>query len=115
MNTFVILFRQGPRSLTDTDKQRRSEEVAIWARRQNEAGHKLAPHILAPESVKRGPDVPIAAHGEWPVTALLLVEARDLDEAATVAESHPALRYGASVEVRAWSRPPGFVSPQVAQ
>jgi hypothetical protein len=56
MKTFVIIFRQGPRPLTDTGKQRRGEETAAWARRQNAAGHKLDPHILAPESAHRGPE-----------------------------------------------------------
>src|SRR5260370_31008807 len=50
MKTFVIIFRQGPRLLTDADKQRRAEETATWARPQNSAGHKLDPHILAPAS-----------------------------------------------------------------
>jgi hypothetical protein len=115
MNTFVIIFRQGPRPLTDSDKQRRGDEVSAWARCQNDAGHKLDPHILAPESERRGTEVPNTAHGEWPVTALLLLEARDLGEAAKVAESHPALRYGATVEIRAWSRPPAFTPPRATQ
>jgi hypothetical protein len=103
MNTFVIIFRQGPRLLTDADKQRRAEETAVWARGQNEAGHKLDPRILTSENARRGPahDVPDG----WPITALLFLQATDLGEAATIAEAHPALRYGASVEVRQWTPP----------
>jgi len=99
MKTFVIIFRQGPQPLTDADKKRRAEETATWARRQNSAGHKLDPHILAPESSAATPA------DEWTITALLFLEAHDLSEAAQVAESHPALRYGASVEVRPWAAP----------
>jgi hypothetical protein len=106
MKTFVIIFRQGPRQLTEFDKQRRAEETTEWARRQNDAGHKLDPHILAPESAHRGPEI----SDPWPVTALLFLEARDLSEAAQVAESHPALHYGANVEVRPWGRPIPSVS-----
>jgi hypothetical protein len=113
MKTFVIIFRQSPRLFTDTDKQRRAEETAIWARRQNDAGHKLHPHILAPESAYRGPENPAASpSGVWPITALLFLEAQDLSEAAHAAESHPALRYGANVEVRPWS-PPSATAPPV--
>jgi hypothetical protein len=115
MKTFVIVFRQGPRSLTDLDKQRRTEETAEWTRRQNGAGHKLDPHILAPESVHRGPETSTANSSDaWPVTALLFLEARDLSEATQVAESHPALRYGANVEVRPWGRPIPSQSPAPA-
>jgi hypothetical protein len=82
MKTFVTIFRQGPSPLTDTDKQRRSEETAVWARQQNAAGHKLLPHILAPESARRGPEISAATQADaWPVTALLFLEARDLSEA----------------------------------
>jgi hypothetical protein len=95
MKTFVIIFRQGPRQLTESDKNRRAEETAEWARRQNGAGHKLDPHILAPENAHRGPESSSATQSaEWPITALLFLEAQDLNEAVQVAESHPALRYG---------------------
>jgi hypothetical protein len=104
MKQFVFIFRQSPRQLTDADKQRRAEETVAWARRQNGAGHKLDPHILAPESAHRGPEITAPADA-WPVTALLFLEAHDLSEAAQVAESHPALRYGANIEVRPWAPP----------
>ncbi len=54
MKTFVIIFRQGPQQLTESDKQRRAEETVAWAKAQNVAGHKLDPRILAPESEHRG-------------------------------------------------------------
>jgi hypothetical protein len=103
MKTFVIIFRQGPRQLTESDKQRRAEETVAWARAQNVAGHKLDPRILAPESEHRGSSD--AGNDGWPVTALLFFEARDLNEATRVAEAHPAIRYGSEVEVRPWAPP----------
>jgi hypothetical protein len=103
MKTFVIIFRQGPQQLTESDKQRRAEETVAWARGQNAAGHKLDPRILAPESEHRGSGN--SSSDGWPVTALLFLEARDLSEATQVAEAHPALRYGSEVEVRPWAAP----------
>jgi hypothetical protein len=103
MKTFVIIFRQGPQQLTEADKQRRAQETTAWAKAQNAAGHKLDPRILAPESERRGSAD--SASGERPVTALLFLEARDLNEATQVAEAHPALRYGSEVEVRPWGPP----------
>jgi hypothetical protein len=106
MKSFVIIFRQSPRPLTDIDKQRRTEETVVWARHRNGAGHKLDPHILAPEIAHRRPEnFAGAPTGEWPITALLFLEAEDLSAAAQVAESHPAIRYGSAVEVRPWTRP----------
>jgi hypothetical protein len=112
MNTFVTIFRQGPRTLTPDDIQRRGQEVSVWARRHNDAGHKLDPHILAPARERRGSAMDDDAAGidSWPITALLFLEARDLAEAAKVAEEHPAINYGANVEVRPWA-PPTPVTP----
>jgi hypothetical protein len=105
-NTFVIIFRQGTRTLTPQDIQQRTQETAVWARRQNEAGHKLNPHILTPERERRGAEMGGAVGIDaWPITALLLLEASDLVEAARVAGEHPAVAYGANVEIRPWARP----------
>ena len=103
MKTFVVIFRQGPQQLTESDKQRRTEATVAWARAQNAAGHKLDPRILAPESEHRGSGK--SANDGCPVTALLFLEARDLSEATKIAEAHPAIHYGSEVEVRPWAPP----------
>jgi len=103
MKQFVIIFRQGPKQLTEADLKTRAEETRAWAQLQNAAGHKLDPHILAPESYCSGP---APASSADPITALLFLEARDFAQAVEVARAHPALRYGSSVEVRPWAPPP---------
>jgi hypothetical protein len=106
MKTFVIIFRQGPQPLTGADKQLRAQETVAWARLENDAGHKLDPRILAPESAHPGSEDSTATPADaWPITALLFLEAHNLSEAAQVAGSHPALRYGSKVEVRPWAAP----------
>lgn len=105
MNTFVILFRQGPHPLTDADKTRRQAAISRWAQEQNAAGHKLEPRSLAASLTRPGITVPDAVTGQWPVSALLFLEARDLDEATQVAASHPAKDYNAGMEVRPWAPP----------
>lgn len=102
MKSFVIIFRQGPRQLDADALARRQQEIVAWVRIQNDAGHKLEPRALAPEAVHPGTEKTTDA---WPVTALLFLEARDLEQAAQVARSHPAGHYGVSVEVRPWSSP----------
>jgi hypothetical protein len=106
MDTFVIIFRQGARTLSDEELRRRTLETSTWARRQNAAGHKLDPHILGPErEVSEPEDDEATPAGSETITAVLFLEAYDLGEAAVVARSHPALSYGSSVEVRPWARP----------
>jgi hypothetical protein len=107
MNRYVILFRQGLHPLTPDDLARRQQEVSAWARVQNAAGHQLEPRILAPDRLRPGADAGDAdpGWGNWPVTALLFLQATDLAQAARVAASHPACRFGAHVEVRPWAPP----------
>ncbi|WP_224362406.1 hypothetical protein [Hyalangium versicolor] len=103
LKPFVIIFRQGARELTEAELKSRSEETRAWAQVHNSAGHKLAPHILAPESYRSGPS---PASRTDVITALLFLAARNLDEAVAVAQVHPGVRYGASIEVRPWASPP---------
>jgi len=49
-----------------------------------------------------------------PITALLFVHAADIGEAALIAESHPGVKYGASVEIRRWA-PPVPISSDAAE
>jgi hypothetical protein len=106
MNSFVIIFRQGPRTFTDADLKRRQQEVSAWAREKNAAGHKLEPRILGPEVLRPGAGTESGAGPDgWPVTALLFLEAHDLAEAAKIAASHPAKNFNVSLEVRPWAPP----------
>jgi hypothetical protein len=108
MNSFVIIFRQGPRTLTDADLARRQSETSAWARGQNAAGHKLDPRILAPDTIRHGTDFlrgDRESSNAGSITALLFLEAADLAEAGKIAASHPALHFGANIEVRPWAPP----------
>lgn len=107
MPTFALIFRQPGGPLGEADVRKRSQETRAWAQPLNAAGHKLVPHILAAEGRwigAGGRDGPPPAEG-GPLTALLFLEARDLDEAERIARAHPGVRYGASVEVRPWAPP----------
>ena len=109
MKPFAFLFRQSPGQLSEADQKRRAGEVRAWALRQNDEGRKLDPHILEAESHRIGPDgkngLP-PTNDDGPLVAIAFLEARDFSEAIKIAESHPGLRYGVSIEVRAWARPP---------
>jgi hypothetical protein len=105
MKQFVILFRQGPFNLTETIKAHRQAAISLWAREQNARGHRLEPRSLAPSFTRPGIEVSGDEFGQWPVTALLFLDARDLDEATAIAVSRPAKDYNVAMEVRPWSAP----------
>ena len=109
MIQFVFLFRQRPSTpLSDADQKRRAEEVRAWAMRQNSAGRKLDPRLLAAENHRVNPvgkSSPAVATDEGPVVAITFLEAPDFAEAVKIAETHPGLHYGVSIEVRAWTSP----------
>jgi hypothetical protein len=105
MNQFVILFRQGPYHLTNLVKSRRQAAISLWARAQNARGHRLEPRTLAPSFTRPGIEVTGDDYGQWPVSALLFLDARDLDEATAIAATHPAKDYNVAMEVRPWSPP----------
>ncbi|MBX3736982.1 MAG: hypothetical protein KF715_09855 [Candidatus Didemnitutus sp.] len=105
MKTFVIIFRQSPREFSEADLAQRQREVSAWAARENAAGRQLEPRILEPEVARPLPGASGVSESEWPITALLFLRATDLEDAARVAAAHPAVHFGASVEVRAWQPP----------
>lgn len=105
MKTFVLIFRQGPYKFTETEFARRQKDIAAWAGAQNAAGHQLDPRILAPDVLRFGANRSEVTKDEWPLTALLFVEAPDLATAGQIAEAHPASQYNTHVEVRPWTAP----------
>jgi hypothetical protein len=109
MSQFVMIFRQGDRALSTEEQQRRGEEVRAWAQAQNGAGRKLDPRMLGDDLYRANGGTPL--NGERPVIALLFLEACDLEDARTVANSHPGLRYGVNIELRPWA-PPAQPKPQ---
>lgn len=109
MKQFVLLFRQSPTRLSEAEQKRRAEEVRAWALQQNDDGRKLDPRILGQENYRVGPDgkgSPVGETGDGLLVAITFLEAREFAEAVRIADSHPGLRYGVSVEVRPWALPP---------
>jgi hypothetical protein len=89
------------------DGERWAPPAAFTGLRETLRAHEhCREHAVAPESAHPGSgDSSAISADAWPITALLFLEAYDLSEAAEVAESHPALRYGSKVEVRPWAAP----------
>ena len=108
MQTFGIIFHQGANQLSEAELKQRATETRSWAQSQNAAGHQLEPRILTPQRhsiYPDGRDSTEAANEAGAITALLFLQAADLAQAVEVARAHPAVRYGSSIEVRAWAPP----------
>ena len=103
MNTFVIIFRRRMPALAGDERQRLNDETAAWAK--NHSAHKLDPRILSHDRAFFGPEGATGRDDDWILSALLFLEAHDLQEAAKIAQSHPGARYGFTAEVRPWARP----------
>ena len=103
MNSFVFIFRRGIRSLTEQEQEQRTADVRSWALQQIK-DHSLDPRVLDEESHLLN-DLPRIMNNEEAVIALTFIEAKDFNEAVALANTHPGLRYGVSIEVRRWTSP----------
>lgn len=99
-HSYVIIFRQGPITLTNADQDRRQKAIVAWATKHHLAGHALDPRGLESDVRHPGIVAPDGANGAWPIVALIFLEARDIAEAAAIAANHPAKHYNVSTEVR---------------
>ena len=114
MKHFALIFRQHPTQLSEADQKRRAQEVREWALRQNSEGHKLDPRLLDAEIHQFEPESKRGSAGnsdDGKLVAITFLEAHDVAEAMKIAQSHPGLHYGVSVEVRAWTTPPAAPRP----
>jgi hypothetical protein len=101
---YVVLFRQ-TRPLSETELAERSQATRRWAEQVNAAGHALDPRILG-STARSGGDAATPVQLDGPaVTALLFLKAGSLDEAYAIAHAHPAVGYGARIEVRPSAAP----------
>lgn len=108
MQPYVIIFYQGAQPPTEEERKNGAAATRVWAATQNAAGHTLEPRILGPERQWVHPDGsvgPMPTTEGSPITALLFLQANDITQAVAVARTHPALHYGAGVEVRPWASP----------
>ena len=101
--SFVFIFRQGSRKLSEEEQKRRTEEVRTWALGQIKQGRKLEPRVLSPDTSRLGEGAD--SDSGAPIVALNFIEAADLNDAIGIAKTHPGLRYGVTIEVRAWTDP----------
>jgi hypothetical protein len=109
MQSFVFIFRQGSRTLSEEEQKRRTEDVRDWATKHVSDGHGLDPRVLDNASDHLGDDAAQVDHDRT-VIALNFIAAEDFDDAVRIAKTHPGLRYGVNIEVRPWKDPRASVS-----
>ena len=108
---FVLIFRQGNAGQVSAEEQaKRTAEIREWARGWIEQGYSFDPRQLGQESYRIAPDGEGDGGGERSVVNLLFLTAKDFDDAVRVAKTHPGVRFGTHIEVRAWTAPGPLVA-----
>ena len=111
MKQFVLIFRQANAGPVSPEEQaKRHAEILAWARKWIAEGYSFDPRQLGQESYRITPDGESDGSGERSVVNLLFLTAKDFDDAVRVAKTHPGVRFGTHVEVRAWTAPPPLVA-----
>lgn len=101
--TFVLIFREGTRRLSEEEQKSRTVAVRNWALQQAQL-HNLDPRVLSDDSRQLGNDAHNNSQGNR-VIALNFLEAEDFNQAVQIAQNHPGLQYGVGIEVRPWRDP----------
>lgn len=86
-----------------------TSKTALWVAPLNARGHNLSPRFLMPEShwsASEGRHAATPPGGAAPISAFLFLEAEDFAQALQIAKAHPAVAFGARIEVRARAAPP---------
>jgi hypothetical protein len=106
MKQFVFIFRQGTAEQVSPEEQsQRSAEIRAWARGWIEQGYSFDPRQLGKESYGIAPDGESLSSGQRSVVNLLFLTAKDFGDAVRIAKTHPGVRFGTHIEVRAWTAP----------
>lgn len=106
MKQFVLIFRQGSAGpISPGEQAKRSTEIRAWARGWIDQGYSFDPRQLGHESYRIAPDGESDSGGERTVVNFLFLTAKDFDDAVRIAKTHPGVRFGTHVEVRAWTAP----------
>lgn len=107
---FVLIFRKSHKRFTEAEQKRGIEEGRAWGARLLSEDRTLEVRQLGKEDHHIGPDGESSRSsvGEWPITAAVFFEASDFTEGVKIAETHPGVHYGMSIEVRPWTPPPAW-------
>jgi hypothetical protein len=99
MKEFALLFRS-THALAPDDLTRRNAAARDWALALRRDGtlHGASPLEDDGFTVTQGGVAPVTHDGA--VASVLVVQAKDLESAVTLAKGHPGLAFGTAIEVR---------------
>ena len=107
MKQFAFVFRGGGRELSETEAAQRTKEIGQWARSFMASGSEFDARVFRGDKyhVTQDDSAEITSATEQPVIAINFITANDLEDAVRIAQTHPGLRYGSSIEVSEWFSP----------
>jgi hypothetical protein len=100
MPLFAFIYRS-TRPLTPAELTERSRIVPPWTLAQRDAGRVIAVSVFGEEAAVVPPDDSSQAAQPSALAGCTLVNARDIDDAITLARQFPGRRFGTEVEVKA--------------
>jgi hypothetical protein len=108
MKHYVLIFHT-TRTLNPEEVHQRGADIAVWVKQVTEMGIEPDPRTLeqtlANFSAKGNQIISHEGSSDPTSRNLVFFDAASGEQAVTVARTHPALHYGATVEVREWTSP----------
>jgi hypothetical protein len=108
MPHYALIFRS-TRELTPEELKQRAVDIAAWVKQVTEMGITLDPRNLgetaANFSVQASEVISRDKSSDPSLITIVFFDSPGSDQAVNIARIHPGLRYGVTVEVRAWTSP----------
>jgi len=107
MRHFTLIFH-ATRPLTPEERKQSAIDIPVWVKRVTEMGITLDPRALG-ETVTRfsTEGSTVVTHeeqmGAAPITFIVFFDSPSRDKAMEVAQIHPVLQYGTTIELREWT------------
>jgi len=105
---YALIFRSS-RALTTEELKQRQVEIATWVKHVTDTGITLDPRslgeMIAVLSAEGGKVISHSEVMDSALSTMVFFDAPDKDQAVNIAQIHPGLQYGVSVEVREWTSP----------
>ena len=108
MKHYALVFH-ATRTLTPEELEQRKVEIAAWVKQVTDMGITLDPRALGQTAATFSADgnevVSREESSDPTLSNIVFFDARSRDQAVNIAQIHPGLHYGVTVEVREWTSP----------
>ena len=108
MKHYVLIFHS-TRTLSPEEIKQRGADIAVWVKQVTDMGVTLDPRTLEKTLANFSAEGNRIVSREGPSDPtfrnLVFFDTASSEQAVTIAQTHPGLHYGATVELREWTSP----------